>query len=158
MAGKFTETEKDIKIGNKLNSNMVKVSSSKSILSYQNGRTLNIENNNCVYTTEGPMQNGYNNNEENANVGSDCCVDQNLKSECLDILRKKLISDLSLNVFSTDLENKLTKMEPIEISKERHSVIQKLVVEIRRLSDAEKLLLYLKLPSSTSSPFDPLRQ
>lgn len=162
MAGKFTETEKDMKIGNnKINSNMVKVSSSKSILSYQNGSTLNIEN--CVYTEE-PMQNGYNNNnnnnkdEENGNVGSDSCDDQNLKSECLDVLRKKLISDLSLNVFSTDLENKLTKMEPIEISKERHSVIQKLVVEIRRLSDAEKLLLYLKLPSSTSSPFDPLRQ
>lgn len=158
MAGKFTETERDIKIGNKLNSNMVKVSSSKSILSYQNGSTLNIENN-CVYPTEEPMQNGYlNSNEENGNVGSDSCDDHNLKSECLDILRKKLISDLSLNVFSTDLENKLTKMEPIEISKERHSVIQKLVVEIRRLSDAEKLLLYLKLPSSTSSPFDPLRQ
>lgn len=154
MAGKFTETEKDIKIGNKLNSNMVKVSSSKSILSYQNGSALNIEN--CVYTNEEPSQNGF--NDDTTNVVNNCCDDHNLKSECLDIVRKKLISDLSLNVFSTDLENKLSKMEPIEISKERHNVIQKLIVEIRRLSDAEKLLLYLKLPSSTSSPFDPLRQ
>lgn len=155
MTGKISDAEKNFKTGNKLHSNMVKISSSKSILSYQNGSALNVENLECT-TDEGMPAEGY--TEETYMSEDPFTEGQNLKSECIDLLRKKLISDLSLTVFSSDLENKLTKMEPIEISKERQSVIQKLVVQISQLSDAEKLLLYLKLPSSTSSPFDPLRQ
>ncbi|KAK6620024.1 hypothetical protein RUM43_011903 [Polyplax serrata] len=156
MTGKISNAEKNYKIGSKLNSNMVKISSSKSILSYQNGSAPNVESRVCT-TEEGMPVEGPG---EDAAEGSEDPLGEteNLKSECLDLLRKKLISDLSLTVFSCDLENKLTKMEPVEISKERQSVVQKLVVQISQLSDAERLLLYLKLPSSTSSPFDPLRQ
>ncbi|KAL0267971.1 UNVERIFIED_CONTAM: hypothetical protein PYX00_010083 [Menopon gallinae] len=82
----------------------------------------------------------------------------NLNSECLDLLRKKLISDLSLQVFCADLENKIIKMEPMEINKERLTLIQNLVVQISQLSDPEKLLLFLKLPSPTNGRADPLRQ
>lgn len=82
----------------------------------------------------------------------------NLSGECLDLLRKKMISDLSLKVFRNDLESKITKMEPLQISKERQSVIDNILEQISKLSDPEKLLLFLKLPSPTTERIDPLKQ
>ncbi|EEB10342.1 hypothetical protein Phum_PHUM035270 [Pediculus humanus corporis] len=155
MTGKISNAEKNIQTsGGKMNSLMGKISTTKSILSYQNGSAVKVENIEC---SNDETRSGEGFSEDASTIDETFQESQNLKSECLDLLRKKLISDLSLSVFTSDLENKLTKMDSIEISKERQSVVQKLIVQIGQLSDAEKLLLYLKLPSSTSSPFDPLR-
>lgn len=157
MTGKISNAEKNIQTsGGKMNSLMGKISTTKSILSYQNGSAVKVENIECS-NDETRSGEGFS-EDTTTTIDETLQESQNLKSECLDLLRKKLISDLSLSVFTSDLENKLTKMDSIEISKERQSVVQKLIVQIGQLSDAEKLLLYLKLPSSTSSPFDPLRQ
>ena len=157
MTGKISNAEKNIQTsGGKMNSLMGKISTTKSILSYQNGSAVKVENIECS-NDETRSGEGFS-EDTTTTIDETLQESQNLKSECLDLLRKKLISDLSLSVFTSDLENKLTKMDSIEISKERQSVVQKLIVQISQLSDAEKLLLYLKLPSSTSSPFDPLRQ
>lgn len=155
MDGDISLVENNVKTGNKLDSNMVKITSSKSILSYQNGSASNVENVECTAVEEMTVERHL---EESSILEETFYENLNVKSECLDILREKLISDWSLTVFSSDLENKLNKMEPVEISKERQSVIKQIVLQITQLSDAEKLLLYLKLPSSTNSPFDPLRQ